>query len=86
MRPKKKFSAEARAAVVREYLGTEKSAREISAEFGVSTASIARWVREVRDLADETNEPIGAVVESWAVEDEAMGSGEGRNREFQVAV
>ena len=70
MKPKRKFSPEMRAFVVREYLDTEKSTREISDETGVSTASIGRWVREVRDLADVMGVSLAVAIDSWAIEEE----------------
>lgn len=70
MKPKRKFGPEMRAFVVREYLDTEKSAREISDETGVSTASIGRWVREVRDLAETMGVSLAVAVETWAIQDE----------------
>ena len=70
MKPKRKFSPEIRAFVVTEYFDTEKSAREISDETGVSTASIGRWVREVRDLSESMGVSLTAATETWAIQDE----------------
>ena len=70
MKPKRKFSPEIRALVVTEYFDTEKSAREISDETGVSTASIGRWVREVRDLAESMGVSLAVATETWAIQDE----------------
>ena len=81
MKPRKKFSTEVRASVVREYLDTEKSAREISDETGVSTASIGRWVREVRDRAATMSMSIDMAIDTWAIEDATPPVSSGNRRE-----